>query len=50
MLIEKVQQEKGFDLAKADELLIELPKLNNPNFDFPDKQRSVTIYLNLMDK
>jgi len=50
MLIEKVQQEKGFDLAKADELLIEFPKISNPSFDFPEKQRSVTIYLNLTDK
>jgi hypothetical protein len=50
MLIEKVQQEKSFDLSKADELLIEIPKINNSTFDFPDKQRSVTIYLNLSDK
>lgn len=50
MLMEKVQQEKSFDLTKADELLIEFPKISNPAFDFSDKQRSITIYLNLSDK
>lgn len=50
MLIEKVRQEKSFDLSKADELLIEFPKITNPAFDFPEKQRSVTIYLNLSEK
>lgn len=50
MLIEKVQQEKSFDLTKADELLIEFPKITNPAFDFSEKQRSITVYLNLYDK
>lgn len=50
MLIEKVQQEKSFDLTKADELLIEFPKINSPDFDFSEKQRSITLYLNLSDK
>lgn len=50
LLIEKVQQEKSFDLTKADELLIEFPTINSPDFNFPEKQRSITLYLNLTEQ
>lgn len=50
MLIDKVLQEKSFDLTKADEIMIELPTVKDPNYEFAEKQRSVTIYLNLTQK
>ncbi|MCS7075801.1 MAG: hypothetical protein NZ455_03790 [Bacteroidia bacterium] len=50
MLIDKVREEKSFDLNKADELLIEWPVMQNPSFEFGEKQRSVTLYLNLTNK
>lgn len=43
----KVKTEKGINLEAASELIIELPKITNANYTYPDAQRSVVLYLNL---